>query len=355
MDSLKNAVDSIIAYYKKWDTKNPEPEKIPIFILTIGVGERRSEGYDQKSTNYDALNSALKYLSINTEAGTKTDTYLTLEDQRRDGYTSLCKMPYVFMLSLDDASKPDLMNVKCNSLEPVPAANFFDKYDDASNLYKKMSPDGEVLCFGISAQISRLTSLESETDMWTKIRKEGNFKSMRGIRDDNPLSELKNTLEKIVSRKGIVLVHNDAWWETPAHPSHIGGRGVMYHASPYLQNAFMESYPWVGGMLWGLTDLSNVWFLSRISDREDRRSGLMKWNNGLKNITALPHKDAYGIDQPAKKGIDIIPGFVPYGPSTKKSPFNELINDPPVPVVMARGRGGKRKTRRRRSHKRRRI
>ena len=363
MDPLDDAVESIIAHFKKWDSINPEPEKIPIFILTIGVGERRSAVYDQESTNYDALNSALKHLSANTEDGTKTDTFLTAVEQQDTGYKSICKMPYVFMLSLDDATKPNLMNVNCTSLDLDDAGNLFDKYDDETNLYKKMGRHGEIISFGVSAQIPMLTSQVSETDMWTKIRKEGDFKSMRGIYDNNPLTKLYNILTKIILRKGIILVHNDAWWDTMRHPTEINGVDLMYHASPYIKNAFMESYPWLGTMLWDLPDLKNVWFLSRISGRDEYRSGLMKWKDGLKNITELPYKDFDGTYKPAKKGLNIRPGFSQHGVGIKMSSFNELIHVPPVPpppVILPVRRGGKRNTRRQstrkrgRSHRRRR-
>jgi hypothetical protein len=114
----------------------------------------------------------------------------------------------------------------------------------------------------------------------------------------------------------------------------------------------MESFPWVGGMLWNLSDLKNVWFLSRIGDREDRRSGVMKWENGLKDITSLPYKSMHGHDKPAKKKVDIVQGFIPYGPDIQKSPFNELVYDPMRPYELPRRRGGKRTLRKRSTRRR---
>ncbi len=345
-DPLKTAVDSIIHHFNEWNRTNRELDKIPIFILTIGVGEQRSEGYNEQSTNYDALNNALKHLSINTEVGTNTETFIDRAEQVRERYTSLYTLPYVFMLSLDAETKPNLMNVKSTPIEGGAAVNLFDKYDDELKLFKKMSRDGQILRWGVSAKIPRLTSHVSETDVWTKVRKDGNFKCMKGMREDSPLNELAPVLKKIIDRKGVILVHNDAWWESRPSISEIAGRPVLYHASPYLQNAYMEAYPWVGGMLWSLPDLKNVWFLARIGDRDTRRSGLMRWEKGLKDITAL----SYGIMQPERK-INIVPGFVPYVPGTQKSPFNEIVYDPPRPYEMPRSRGGKRNTRRRRQRR----
>jgi len=352
-DPLKTAVDSIIAHFNEWNRTNPENEKIPIFILTIGVGEQRSGGYNYESTNYDALNNALALLSINTEVGTRTETFIDREEQSRNRYTSLYTHPYVFMLSLDDATKPNLMNVKSKPIDGRDAVNLFDKYDDVLKLYKKMGRDGEVMRWGVSAKIPRLSSDVPEIDIWTKIRKDGDFKSMIGIREENQMTALQPVFKKIVERKGVILLHNDAWWENNPGPSQIAGRLMRYYAGPYLQNAYMESYPWVGNMLWSLPDLKNVWFLARIGDRETRRSGLMRWEKGLRDITALPYKDDYGIRKPAKRKMDIVAGFVPYGPKIKKSPFNELVYDPLQPFELPRSQGGKRTLRTTRKHRRR--
>jgi hypothetical protein len=322
-------------------------DSVPVFVLTIGVGEIRSGLHGNnpvniESTNYDALNNGLKYLCVKHDGFTHSQAVHRRSVYEMGGYKSLSEMKNLFMLSIDQVSKPDLMKVKSSSLVSLPSPLFTEETADGTYI----NDDATTGTYKIGVSVEYSLPISNKMDsIWKSVRKTGQFTEMSICEDiDNPLIGILPLIENVKRRNGVILVHNDAWSESNPHPAQFGENLYFYYKTPFYKNMFAE------GLCWFMKHLvayhnPNIWLLSRIS--KQRRSGLMRLIDGFDSVFELPY-----LGSPGPQQTSIRHGFRPA--TTHQgyllSPFNEAVHEVPQPWPPRRGGG----TRRRRRHNRKR-